>query len=57
MAMYALALVPMIAKLSNVVKQIWYADDAAAAGLLTDGICYVILVLNLVILLIPRRLF
>ena len=36
MAMYALALVPMIAKLSNVVKQIWYADDAAAAGLLTD---------------------
>ena len=26
----------MIAKLSNVVKQIWYADDAAAAGLLTD---------------------
>ena len=36
MAMYALALVPMIAKLSNVVKQIWYADDAVAAGLLTD---------------------
>ena len=56
MAMYALALVPMIAKLSNVVKQIWYADDAAAAGLLTDlltwWVCYVILVLNLVILLI-----
>ena len=36
MAMYALALVPMIAKFSNVVKQIWYANDAAAAGLLTD---------------------
>ena len=34
--MYALALVPMIAKFSNVVKHIWYADDATAAGLLTD---------------------
>ena len=33
MAMYALALVPGF---DNTVKQIWYADDAAAAGLLTD---------------------
>ena len=36
MAMYALALVPMITQLSNVAKQVWYADDAAAAGHLTD---------------------
>ena len=36
MAMYTLALIPMITQLSNVVKQMWYADDAAAAGHLTD---------------------
>ena len=36
MAMYALALVPMITRLGNVVKQVWYADDAAAAGHLAD---------------------
>jgi len=36
MAMYALALVPMINRLHRLVKQVWYADDAAAAGLLTD---------------------
>lgn len=36
MPMYALALVPMIARLRNVTKQVWYADDAAAAGRLTD---------------------
>ena len=36
MAMYALALVPMIARLSNIVKKVWYADDAAAAGQLAD---------------------
>ena len=36
MAMYALALVPMITHLSNIVKQVWYANDAAAAGHLTD---------------------
>ena len=36
MAMYALALVPMITRLSNVVKQVWYTDDAAAVGHLTD---------------------
>ena len=36
MAMYALALVPMITHLSDIVKQVWYADDAAAAGHLTD---------------------
>ena len=36
MAMYALALVPMITRLSNVVKQVWYADDVAAAGHLAD---------------------
>ena len=32
MAMYALALIPMITQLSTVVRQVWYADDAAAAG-------------------------
>ena len=26
----------MIAKFGNIVKQVWYANDAAAAGLLTD---------------------
>ena len=31
-----LALIPMITKFSNTVKQMWYVDDAAAAGLLTD---------------------
>ena len=36
MAMYALALVPMIARLNDTVKQIWYADDAAAAGQLSN---------------------
>ena len=36
MGMYALALVPMITHLSNVVKQVWYTDDAAAAGHLAD---------------------
>ena len=36
MAMYALALVPMIAEFGNLVKQVWYADDAAAAGHLAD---------------------
>ena len=36
MAMYALALVPMIAQLNDTVKQIWYADDAAAAGQLSN---------------------
>ena len=36
MAMYTLALVPMIAKFGNIVKQVWYADDTAAAGPLTD---------------------
>ena len=36
MAMYALALVPMIARLNDTVKQIWYADDAAAADQLSN---------------------
>ena len=36
MAMYALALVPMIAGFGDTVKQIWYADDAATAGILTN---------------------
>ena len=36
MAMYALALVPLIDRLYGLAKQVWYADDAAAAGLLTD---------------------
>ena len=38
MAMYALALIPMIAKFGNIEKQagVWYADDAAAADPLTD---------------------
>ena len=63
MAMYALALVPMITYLSDIVKQVWYADDAAAAGHLIDlrtwwdNLQYVISVLNLVILSIHLRLF
>ena len=36
LAMCALALVPMTTYLSNAVKQVWYADDAAAADHLTD---------------------
>ena len=36
MAMYALALVPLITQLSSVAKQVWYADDAAAVGQLAD---------------------
>ena len=61
MAMYALALVPMITRLSNIVKQVWYADDAAAAGHLADlhtwwdMLCD--LALNLVILSIHLRHF
>ena len=36
MAMYAVAILPLIDRIKNWVKQIWYADDAAAGGLLTD---------------------
>ena len=35
MAMYALALVPMTGRFNATVKQIWYADDADAAGQLS----------------------
>ena len=35
MAMYAVAILPLINRIKNGVKQIWYADDAAG-GLLTD---------------------
>ena len=36
MAMYALATIPLIKKLKGNSKQIWYADDAAAIGRITD---------------------
>lgn len=36
MPMYALATVPLIKKLTTSVKQAWYADDAAAAGKLSN---------------------
>ncbi len=37
MPMYALATIPLINKLSNNnTTQIWYADDAAAVGKLSD---------------------
>ncbi|XP_064384670.1 uncharacterized protein LOC135333619 [Halichondria panicea] len=37
MPMYALASIPLITKLSNTnITQIWYADDAAAAGKISD---------------------
>ena len=32
MPFYALAIVPLIQRLPNVVKQAWYADDAGACG-------------------------
>ena len=36
MPMYALATIPLIKKLQSVdVKQVWYADDASAAGKIT----------------------
>ena len=61
MAMYASALVPMITRLSNVVKQVWYTDDVAAEATLLmfvlGGIYYVISALNLIILSIHPRLF
>ena len=37
MAMFALAMVPLIDKVSSEVRQIWYADDASAGGKL-DGL-------------------
>ena len=37
MAMYALAMVPLIDKVSGEVRQIWYADDASAGGKM-DGL-------------------
>ena len=36
MAMYAVAILPLIDRIKNGVKRICYADDAAAGGLLTD---------------------
>ena len=36
MSMYALATIPLIKRLKNNSKQIWYADDAAATGKLAD---------------------
>ena len=36
MAIYAVAIRPLIDKVKNEVMQIWFADDAAAAGKLTD---------------------
>ena len=36
MPMYALATIPLIKKLKGNSKQIWYADDAAAIGRITD---------------------
>ena len=36
MPMYALATIPLIKKLDGQCKQIWYADDAAAVGKITD---------------------
>ena len=36
MSMYALATIPLIKKLKGSSKQIWYADDAAAAGKIAD---------------------
>ncbi len=34
--MYALATIPLIKKLEGNYKQIWYADDAAAVGKITE---------------------
>ena len=36
MPMFALATIPLIKKLKDHSKQIWYADDAAAIGKLAD---------------------
>ena len=36
MAMYSVAIMPLIKQLNGVVKQIWYADDASAGGRITD---------------------
>ena len=36
MAMYAIAVVPLINRLYYLADQIWYADDAAASGSLTQ---------------------
>ena len=32
MSMYAIAILPLIMELDSVSKQLWFADDAAAAG-------------------------
>ena len=36
MAMYVLSTVPLIQKLDGLATQVWFADDAAAAGSLAD---------------------
>jgi len=61
MPMYALALVPIINCLHGLIKQVWYADDAAAAGLLAElrawWDMFVTLILNMAILSTPLKLF
>ena len=34
--MYSVAIMPLNKQLNEVVKQIWYADDASAGGCITD---------------------
>ena len=36
MAMYAIAVMPLIDRINNKAKQIWFADDATAGGRLND---------------------
>ena len=36
MAMYALSTVPLINKLEGLAAQVWFTDDAATAGSLSD---------------------
>ena len=36
MAMYSVAIMPLIKQLNGMVKQIWYADNASAGGRITD---------------------
>ena len=36
MAMYAVAVIPLIDRVANNARQIWFADDASAGGRLED---------------------
>ena len=36
MAMYALAIVPLVSQLHGLCKQVWFADDGTGAGTLDD---------------------